>query len=61
MSLQAFKQAEMHLKETEAEAELWKERNQKTSEKVEKSEKGLNVDEALAILKDEILGSNKND
>ncbi len=57
----AFKQAEIRLKETEAAAELWKERNQKTREKVEKSEKDLNVDEALAALKDEILGSNKND
>ncbi|MYB64965.1 hypothetical protein F4X73_09775 [Candidatus Poribacteria bacterium] len=57
----AFKQAEIRLKETEAKAELWKERNQKTREKVEKSEKDLNMDEALAALKDEILGNNKND
>lgn len=57
----AFKQAEVRLKETEAAAELWKERNQKTNEKIETSEKGFNVDEALAALKDEILGSNKND
>ena len=57
----AFKQAEIRLKETEAAAELWKERNQKTSEKIEKSEKGLNVDEVLAALKNEILGSSQND
>ncbi len=57
----AFKQAEMRLKNTEAEAKLWKERNHNTTEKAETNEKDFNVDEALAALKNEILGSNKND
>ena len=57
----AFKQAEIRLKNTEAEAELWKERNHITTEKTEKNKKDFNVDEALAALKNEILGSDKND
>ena len=56
-----FKQAEIVLKKTEAEVELWKERNQNIDERVEKSEKGTNVDEALAALKNEIFGSSQND
>ena len=57
----AFKQAEIRLKETEAEVEFWKERNQKTGEKVEKSQKDFNVDEALKTLKKEVFGSSQND
>ncbi len=57
----AFEQAEIRLKKTEAEVELWKERNHITTEKTEKDRKDFNVDEALAALKNEILGSNNND
>ena len=56
-----FEQAEIRLQETEAEVELWKERNQDTTEKGEKSDKDFSVDEALAALKNEILGSSQND
>ena len=57
----AFKQAEIRLKNTETEAELLKERKHNTTEKAEKNKEDFNVDEALAALKNEILGSNKND
>ena len=57
----AFKHAEIRLKNTETEVELLKERNHNTTDKVETDEKDFNVDEALAALKNEILGSNKDD
>lgn len=56
-----FKQAEMALKEAEAEARMWEERNQPTDKDIEETEKGFNVDEALAALKNDILGSSQND
>lgn len=57
----AFKQEEIRLKKNEAEAESWKERIQSTTENGENSKKDFNIDEALTELKDEILGSNKDD
>ena len=56
-----FKQAEERLKETEAEANMWQERNQKIGEKVEENKKDFDVDAALAVLKNGILGSSQND
>lgn len=58
---QAFKQAEIRLKKTEDEVEMWKERSHISTEKAEKNRKLFNVDEALNALKNEILGSNNND
>lgn len=57
----AFEQAEIHLKNTEAEVELLKKQNNNITEKAENNKKDFNVDEALAALKNEILGSNNND
>lgn len=56
-----FKQAEMALKEAEAKARMWEERNQPTHEDIEETEKDFDVDAALAALKDDILGSSQND
>ena len=57
----AFKQAEIRLKKTEDEVELWKEQSHISTEESEKHKKLFNVDKALAALKNEILGSDKND
>lgn len=56
-----FKQAEMELKEAEAKARMWEERHQSTDEDIEETENDFDVDEALAALKDDILGSSQND
>ena len=57
----AFQQAEQELKETEAKAEMWEQRNRRATVQTETTEDNLNIDEALAALKSEILGSSQND
>jgi len=55
----AFEQAEQKLKATEAKAEIWEERNRSAATHVEKTGDGFNLDEALAALKRDILGSRR--
>ena len=56
-----FKQAERKVKKTEIEAELWEKRNRHTKTESETDGAAFDLDEALAKLKDDILGSKKND
>ena len=56
-----FKQVERKIKKTDAEAELWEKRNRRTKTESKTNEKALNLDEELAKLKEDILGSKKND
>lgn len=56
-----FQQAEQELKEIEAKAKMWKERNHRATVQKETSEDDSNLDEALAELKNDILGSSQND
>ena len=56
-----FQQAEQALKETEAKAKMWKERNRRATVQTETNQKDSNLDEALAALKNDILGSSQND
>ena len=55
----AFEQAEQKLKATEAKAEIWEERNRRAATHVEKTGDSFNMDEALAALKHDILGSSR--
>ena len=57
----AFEQAELELKEAEAKAKMWEERNQQTEEKTADIEDKFDVDQALAALKKDILGSSQDD
>ena len=57
----AFQQAEQKLKETEAEAKMWEERNRRTQVETETSAEESELDAALAALKEDILGSSQND
>ena len=57
----AFQQAEQELKETETEAEMWEQRNRRAAAQTETIEDNLDIDETLAALKNEILGSSQND
>ncbi|MCE2402532.1 PspA/IM30 family protein [Candidatus Poribacteria bacterium] len=57
----AFQQAEQELKETETEAEMWEQRNRRAAAQTETIEDNLDIDETLAALKSEILGSGQND
>ena len=56
-----FKQAEEKVKKTAAAAELWEKRNPRTEIASETHGAASNLDEALAKLKEDILGSKKND
>ena len=56
-----FKQAEQKIKKTAAAAELWEKRNPRTEITSETHGAASNLDEALAKLKADILGSKKND
>ncbi len=56
-----FQQAEQKLKETEAEAKMWEERNRRAAVQTEKPEADSELDQALAALKSDILGSSQND
>ena len=57
----AFQQAEQELKETEARAKMWEERNRTSPSQTEANEKKNKIDETLAALKSDILGSREND
>ncbi len=56
-----FKQAEQKIKKTEAAAVLWEKRNHRTETESETNREACNLDEALAKLKEDILGNKKND
>ena len=56
-----FKQAEEKIKKTAAAAELWEKRNPRPEIASETHGAAFNLDEALAKLKEDILGSKKND
>ena len=56
-----FKQAEQKLKTTEAEAEMWEGKSSPTPTEAETTGDTLNLDQALADLKDDVLGSRQND
>ena len=58
----AIHQAKEELKKTEAEAKKWEKHNQrKRNQSENKKDEDFNVDEALAALKRDILGSSQND
>ncbi len=56
-----FQQAEEELKAAEEEAKRWEERSRKTTVKRETPKKENKLDEALAALKNDILGDSQND
>lgn len=56
-----FQQAEEALKAAEEEAKRWEERSRKTTVKRETPKKENKLDEALAALKNDILGDSQND
>ncbi len=56
-----FQQAEQELKKTEAKAEMWEERSRRATDQMEIPEKDSDLDETLAALKSDILGSSQND
>lgn len=51
-----FEQAERKLKATEAEAEIWEDKSRATTADTETDEDNCNLDQALAALKDDVLG-----
>lgn len=53
--------AEQQLKQSETEANLWKEKRQQQDNPIDTTDNNFNIDEALANLKREILGSSQND
>lgn len=55
------KQAEEKIKKTEAAAELWEKQNRRTETQQKTKGDTFTLDEALAELKEDILGSKKND
>ena len=57
----AFEQAEQKLKTAELEADVWERKHHPTSTKAETTADKTDVDQALADLKNEILGSPRND
>ena len=54
-----FKQAEQHLKKTEAEAETWEHKSRSTTAETETAGDTSNLDQALADLKADVLGSKR--
>ena len=54
-----FKQAEQKLKTTEAEAEMWERKSRCTATEAETAGDNFNLDQALAALKDDVLGSGR--
>ena len=56
-----FQQAEQKLKETEANAKMWEKRNRRVANQTETPEADSDLDQALAALKSDILGSSQND
>ena len=55
----AFEQAEQRLKATETEAEIWERKCHDTTTEAEKTGENTNLDQALAELKNEVLGSRR--
>lgn len=56
-----FQQAENDLKETEAKARMFKQKNRKHINKAKDNDDDMNIDDALDKLKRDILGSSRND
>lgn len=56
---EVFKQAEQKLKATEAEAEMWEGKRHQTTAEAETAGDNFNLDQALAELKDDVLGSGR--
>ena len=54
-------EAEQQLKQTEAKARMWEDKRQQKDIPIGTTETDFNIDEALADLKREILGSSQND
>lgn len=54
-----FKQAEQKLKATEVEAEMWEGKCHQTTAEAETAGDNFNLDQALAELKDDVLGSGR--
>ena len=55
----AFEQAEQKLKATETEAEIWERKHHPTTTEAETTGDNTNLDQALAELKNEVLGSRR--
>lgn len=55
----AFEQAEQKLKTAEEEAEIWENRDRSDATEVEKNVNDSDLDQALAALKSDVLGSNE--
>lgn len=56
-----FKQTKEKIKKTEAAAELWEKQSRRTETQQQTKGDAFNLDEELAKLKEDILGSKKND
>ncbi|MDE0681401.1 MAG: PspA/IM30 family protein [Candidatus Poribacteria bacterium] len=54
-----FKQAEQKLKTTEAEAKVWEDKSCQTTTETETMGDNFNLDQALAALKEDVLGSDR--
>ncbi len=54
-----FKQAEQKLKTTEAEAKMWEDKSCQTTTETETTGDNCNLDQALAALKEDVLGSDR--
>lgn len=54
-----FKQAEQKLKTTEAEAKMWEDKSCQTTTETETTGDNFNLDQALADLKEDVLGSDR--
>jgi len=54
-----FKQAEQKLKAAEAEAEIWEDKSRSATADTEPAGDNFNLDQALAELKDDVLGSGR--
>lgn len=54
-----FEQAEQKLKATEAEAEMWEDKSCQTTTETETTGDNFNLDQALADLKEDVLGSDR--
>ena len=58
---QVVQKAEEIAKKAETEAKMWEQRNQRNILPTETTQEDFNVDEALAALKKDVLGSSQND
>ena len=56
---EVFEQAEQKLKATEAEAEMWEDKSRAATADAETDGDTFNMDQALAALKDDVLGSGR--